>query len=270
MYDKYNIIPMTLACSLHIVILATMILVFKESDANISTRPLMIEASLIDEKNLITPKKKREQERKAAEEKKRLADAQDERIRISKKKKRAQDDKRKAEQKRLNDQKIAEEKKIKEAQAKLKKEQELEKQRIDAEKERQDDIKRQRAENEKKRKESEEAEKQAQLDRELANEQKRLDALRSGALTRYTFALGRKIENNWIQPASAEKGISCIVSVRQLPGGEVISVIVERCNGDESVRRSVEAAVYKASPLPDPEDPALFERNLRFIFEPYQ
>ena len=252
---------MTLACFLHIVIFATMILVFKESDADITSRPLMIEASLIDEKNLITPKKKREQERKAAE---------DERIRISKKKKRAQDDKRKAEQKRLNDQKIAEEKKIKEAQAKLKKEQELEKQRIDAEKERQDDIKRQRAENEKKRKESEEAEKQAQLDRELANEQKRLDALRSGALTRYTFALGRKIENNWIQPASAEKGISCIVSVRQLPGGEVISVIVERCNGDESVRRSVEAAVYKASPLPDPEDPALFERNLRFIFEPYQ
>ena len=79
-----------------------------------------------------------------------------------------------------------------------------------------------------------------------------------------------KIENNWIQPATADKGISCIVSVRQLPGGEVISVIVERCNGDETVRRSVEAAVYKASPLPDPEDPALFERNLRFIFEPYQ
>lgn len=58
MHDKYNIIPMTLACSLHIVIFATMILVFKESDANITSRPLMIEASLIDEKNLITPKKK--------------------------------------------------------------------------------------------------------------------------------------------------------------------------------------------------------------------
>tara|TARA_B100001094_G_scaffold333228_1_gene409648 strand:+ start:2835 stop:3647 length:813 start_codon:yes stop_codon:yes gene_type:complete len=270
MYDKYNVISMMLACSLHLIIFAAMILAFNESDANIPNRPLMIEASLINENNLVTPQKKREQERKVAEEKKRLADVENERIRIEKNKKQALDDKRKVEQKLLQDQKIAEEKEKKEAQAKLKKEQELEKQRIEAEKERQEDIRRQRAANEKKRKELEEAEKQAQLDRELENEQKRIDALRSGALTRYTFALGRKIENNWIQPATADKGISCIVSVRQLPGGEVISVIVERCNGDETVRRSVEAAVYKASPLPDPEDPALFERNLRFIFEPYQ
>ena len=64
--------------------------------------------------------------------------------------------------------------------------------------------------------------------------------------------------------------MSCTVNVRQLPGGEVVSVSVTVCNGDESVRRSIEAAVYKASPLPNPEDPSLFERNLRFIFEPIQ
>ena len=49
---------------------------------DIDVSKVVPEASLIDEKNLITPKKKREQERKAAEEKKRLADAEDERIRI--------------------------------------------------------------------------------------------------------------------------------------------------------------------------------------------
>ena len=127
-----------------------------------------------------------------------------------------------------------------------------------------------RAENERIRKEIEAAEKQAQLDRELENEQKRLDAMRSGALSRYMYALMLKIENNWIQPIGAGKGLSCTVDVRQLPGGEVVSVSVTVCNGDESVRRSIEAAVYKASPLPNPEDPSLFERNLRFIFEPIQ
>ena len=39
---------------------------------------------------------------------------------------------------------------------------------------------------------------------------------------------------------------------------------------DENLRRSVEAAIYKASPLPKPDDPNLYERNLRFIFEPAQ
>jgi colicin import membrane protein len=40
------------------------------------------------------------------------------------------------------------------------------------------------------------------------------------------------------------------------------------CNGDETVRQSIEAAVYRASPLPPPPDPALFERNLEIRFKP--
>jgi colicin import membrane protein len=50
----------------------------------------------------------------------------------------------------------------------------------------------------------------------------------------------------------------------------VISATVKSCDGDENLRRSVEAAIYKASPLPKPEDPNLYERNLRFIFEPVE
>ena len=263
MGDRYEIIPIFLAFVLHIAVFLTLILTFDTSDANIPVRPLLIKASIINEENLITPQKKRAQERRQAEEKKRLDDIKaeeikKEKIEIAKKKK-------------IEDLRKEKEKIKKEAiEKKRKQEEELEMKRIQAEQERLDDIKRQRAENEKQRKEIEEAEKQAQLDRELANEQKRLNALRSGALTRYMYALMTKIENNWIQPVSAGMGISCTVSVRQLPGGEVVSANVEVCNGDESVRRSIEAAVYKASPLPDPEDPSLFERNLKFIFEPIQ
>ena len=279
MRDKYNIIPMAFACGLHLAIFITMILAFERSNANIPFRPLMIDAVLIEEDNLLTPQKKLAQEKRDAEEKKRLSDIQAEKIRINKKKKKEAEIKRNADIKIAKELKLREAREKKELIAKQEKEAELEKKRVekqlekdrlDAEQNRLDDIKRQRVENEKIRKDLEKAEKKAQLDRELSNEQKRLDALRSGALARYTFSLGRKIENNWVQPPSATSGISCVVNVRQLPGGEVISAVVEKCNGDESVRRSVEAAVYKASPLPDPEDPSLFERNLRFVFEPYQ
>jgi len=45
-------------------------------------------------------------------------------------------------------------------------------------------------------------------------------------------------------------------------------VRVGQCNGDEAVVRSIEAAVLRASPLPKPPTPALFERNLIVTFRP--
>ena len=157
-----------------------------------------------------------------------------------------------------------------EAERKRRAEAEQERRRQEAEQRRQAEIRRQQEENERRRREAEEAERQAQLARELATEQAMLDAMNAGALERYSFALQQKIERNWIRPASATAGTSCTVSVSQDARGEVLRVVVERCNGDEAVRRSVEAAVYKASPLPLPEERSLFERNLRFVFEPTQ
>jgi colicin import membrane protein len=53
-----------------------------------------------------------------------------------------------------------------------------------------------------------------------------------------------------------------------IPGGEVVSVQITRCNGDEVVRRSIEAAVMKASPLPNPPSGVPFERVITFVFIP--
>jgi colicin import membrane protein len=71
-----------------------------------------------------------------------------------------------------------------------------------------------------------------------------------------------------MRPASARQGISCTVLVKQIPGGEVVEARVTSCNGDAAVVRSIEAAVLRASPLPLPANPALFERNLQFEFRP--
>jgi len=98
---------------------------------------------------------------------------------------------------------------------------------------------------------------------EQAN-QKRLSSLRG----QYVADIQSKVARHWIKPASAKKGSSCKVVVNQIPGGEVINVKASKCNGDDVFRRSVESAVYKASPLPRPSDPGLFDREIVFTFKP--
>ena len=87
-------------------------------------------------------------------------------------------------------------------------------------------------------------------------------------LIQYIAAIGAKIESNWVRPPSARDGLECQVDVTQISGGQVVAVTISRCNGDNSVRSSIEAAVYSASPLPMPTDPSLFERKLQLVFKP--
>lgn len=132
------------------------------------------------------------------------------------------------------------------------------------ERERQEAAARAKAEAER----QEQARREAELAAALAAEEELLAVRQSGAMSRYITLIAQKVERNWQQPASAVPGVECEVSVRQLPGGDVVSAQVTRCNGDAAVQRSVENAVFAASPLPMPDDQRLFERNLRFIFKP--
>ena len=114
------------------------------------------------------------------------------------------------------------------------------------------------------------AQAEADLQAQVAAENARLEAERSGVLDEYILAIQRRIESNWTPPLSAKPGLECVVNVVQLPNGEVYDVRVDaaQCNGDEAVRRSIEAAVKKASPLPKPSSQAVFERNLVVTFKP--
>ncbi len=125
------------------------------------------------------------------------------------------------------------------------------------------EIERQRLENERLRREADAA-RQAELDAEP----NRLKAMPANAEAAYIFAIQQKIVRNWVRPPTASADIECIVNVRQLPGGEVVSVNIGECNADSTVKRSIEAAVHKASPLPAPKDPSAFDRNLRLEFRP--
>ena len=109
---------------------------------------------------------------------------------------------------------------------------------------------------------------EAELQQALAAEDERRQAEEAGLLDEYIRLIENRIQQNWIRPASAVQGLECVVNVIQIPSGDVIDVRVGRCNGDEAVVRSIEAAVLRASPLPRPQTPALFERNLQVVFHP--
>jgi colicin import membrane protein len=112
------------------------------------------------------------------------------------------------------------------------------------------------------------AEREAELKRQLADEEHVSAVEASPARAQYIARLAARIQNAWIKPPSAHAGLDCIVNITQIPGGEVTSAHVSQCNGDAAARQSIENAVYRASPLPAPPDPALFERNLVIHFHP--
>jgi colicin import membrane protein len=103
----------------------------------------------------------------------------------------------------------------------------------------------------------------------LAAEENANRARASGQAASWAAAVQARIERAWIRPESARAGLDCTVLVNQVPGGEVTGARIKACNGDEAVRQSIEAAVYRASPLPAPPDPALFERTIEVRFRPH-
>ena len=56
--------------------------------------------------------------------------------------------------------------------------------------------------------------------------------------------------------------------VTQTMMGDVIDVRLQSCSSDNAFQRSVERAVRKASPLPLPPNPDVFDREINFTFKP--
>ena len=112
------------------------------------------------------------------------------------------------------------------------------------------------------------AEMESELQQALALEEERRRAEEAGYLDEYIRLIENRIQQSWIPPASAMAGLECVVNVTQIPSGDVVDVRVGRCNGDDAVIRSIEAAVLRASPLPRPTIASLFERNLEVVFNP--
>lgn len=89
----------------------------------------------------------------------------------------------------------------------------------------------------------------------------------TGLQARYAAALQQAILSKWTRPETVPLGAACRLTIRQLPGGEVMSAEVSSpCAYDEQGRRSIEAAVLKAQPLPYAGFESVFQRNLTLNF----
>ena len=112
------------------------------------------------------------------------------------------------------------------------------------------------------------AQSEADLKNDLAAEEHAEQLRSNGALVSWVGQISARIQRAWLRPPSARPGIQCVLHITQAPGGAVLSAKIESCNGDQAVRESIEAAAYRASPLPPPPDPSLFERDLEVTFRP--
>jgi colicin import membrane protein len=147
-------------------------------------------------------------------------------------------------------------------------------QKLEAERKRVAEIERKQKEEAERRKAADDARAQKQREDELRNqieeEEGRAQAENAGLLNQYIAMIEQRIVRNWNRPPSARAGLECRVRVAQTPGGTVLSVQIDQCNGDAAVKQSIEAAVMRSSPLPPPPDPRLFERNLVLVFKPLE
>jgi colicin import membrane protein len=147
-------------------------------------------------------------------------------------------------------------------------------QKAEAERKRVADIERKQKAEAERRKAADDARLQKQREDELRSqieeEEGRAQAENAGLLNQYIAMIEQRIVRNWNRPPSARPGLECRVKVAQTPTGTVLSVQIDQCNGDAAVKQSIEAAVMRASPLPPPPDPRLFERNLVLVFKPLE
>ena len=241
-----------------------------------------IQAQLVDSSKLQAIEEKKQAEQRRVEDDKRKAEAE-----VERKKKAEQDKKRKAETDRKK--KVEQDKKQKAEAARKKKVEQDKKRKADAERKKkvEQDKKRKveaerkkKAEQDKKRKAEAERKKKAAAEaasRKAAEEslqaqlaEEAAQARAESALSQYIPYIQDKIQRNWLRPAGSPKGLSCLILVKLIPGGEVVDARVVRSSGDALFDRSVETAVLKASPLPLPEDAAMFKyfREINFNFKP--
>jgi colicin import membrane protein len=103
---------------------------------------------------------------------------------------------------------------------------------------------------------------QEALQKQQADEKARIDAANrarmSGVVDKYKALILGAIGQQWIVPDQVNTNLSSRFKIRLAPNGAVLDVQLTRSSGDAVLDRSAQAAIYKASPLPVPGEPALF------------
>jgi colicin import membrane protein len=235
---------------------------------------LAIEAVIVDQSvlNRAARQQQRERDRAQAQERERIAAEQRKREAEQRVQEQRQAELKQVEEEERRRQ-VAEQQAVERKEAERKKQAEAERQqRADAERKRVAEIERKQKEEAQKRRAAEEARaqemRQDELRRQLEEEEGQMEAQSAGLQQQYVAMIEQHIYRYWRRPQSARPGIECSVTINQSPGGDVLSVKIGTCNGDTAVRQSIEAAVQRASPLPEAPDRRVFQRAVILQFRP--
>jgi colicin import membrane protein len=91
---------------------------------------------------------------------------------------------------------------------------------------------------------------------------------RAKALAAWQEKIRAKIRGNIILPRDLAGNPEAVFDVALLPTGEVLSVKPRKSSGHPGYDEAVHRAILKSSPLPKPENPSLFDRQLELHFRP--
>lgn len=109
------------------------------------------------------------------------------------------------------------------------------------------------------------AQEQQRIKQQLARD---AAAARSRALATWTEKIRDKIRGNIVLPPDLRGNPEALFLVMQLPTGEVLQVQLVISSGHTAYDDAVYRAILKSSPLPKPDTPGLFERELKLTFRP--
>jgi colicin import membrane protein len=86
----------------------------------------------------------------------------------------------------------------------------------------------------------------------------------------YVDKIRTKIKMNLYLPSDIKGNPEAIFDVVQLPTGEVLSVRLMKSSGYQLYDDAVERAIRRSSPLPKPDRPEHFQRELQLKFKPQE
>lgn len=258
-------LPLLISVGLHALLFALFFIQLPSTPRVPEPVPKHVIAQVIQEENAADKQRKLEAERKRkAQEQARQRELQRQKQVAEEKRRKEQEQKRIAEQKKRDEAKALQQKQQAEKQAKEKAEKELAQKKLAEERareqQRQEQLLLEQMAQEQAAQElkaQQEALKQAEL--AAAREADAIEKIRA------------KVSAAWSYPPGVRHDQQVNLRIGLVPTGQVVNVTIVKSSGNAALDRSVEQAIYKASPLPVPDDPRLFERSFRnflFTFRP--
>ena len=93
-------------------------------------------------------------------------------------------------------------------------------------------------------------------------------AARNRAMDTYISKIRAKVRGNIVLPPDIQGNPEALILVTQLPTGEVLQAKLVISSGHAAYDDAVLRAILKSSPLPKPDSPGMFQRELKLTFRP--